>query len=165
MKYALGKGSSSGAGPSSGYRRKSFSDSISQFSSFYKCRFHLGFGLVTVEASDGNNNGTLDVTVTVTDENEPPAFAEEAAAHSIAENTAAGQNIGTPVPATDQDAGDTTLTYTLGGDDAASFGIVATSGQLQTKAALDHETKPSYEVTVSVHDSKDASGNADTGDG
>ena len=106
--------------------------------------------LVTIEASDGNNTGTLDVTVTVTDENEPPAFAEETAAHSIAENTAAGQNIGTPVPATDPDAGDTlTLTYTLGGaDDAASFGIVATSGQLQTKAALDHETKPSYTVTV-----------------
>ena len=118
--------------------------------------------LVTIKASDGNNTGTLDVTVTVTDENEPPAFAEEAAAHSIAENTAAGQNIGTPVPATDQDAGDTTLTYTLGGDDAASFGIVATSGQLQTKAVLDHETKPSYEVTLSVRDSKDASGNPDT---
>ena len=115
--------------------------------------------LVTIEASDGNNTGTLDVTVTVTDENEPPAFAEETAAHSIAENTAAGQNIGTPVPATDPDAGDTTLTYTLGGADAASFGIVATSGQLQTKAALDHETKASYTVTVSVRDSTDARGN------
>ena len=119
--------------------------------------------LVTIEASDGNHTGTLHVTVTVTDENEPPAFAEETAAHSIAENTAAGQNIGTPVSATDPDAGDTlTLTYTLGGNDAASFGIVDTSGQLQTEADLDFEDKDSYEVTVSVHDGKDASGNADT---
>ena len=102
--------------------------------------------LVTIEASDGNNTGTMAVTVTVTDENEPPAFAEETAAHSIAENTPASQNIGTPVPAADPDAGDTTLTYTLGGDDAASFSIVATSGQLQTNAALDLETKdPAYD--------------------
>ena len=112
--------------------------------------------LVTIEASDGNNTGTLEVTVTVTDENEPPAFAEETAAHTIAENTAAGQNIGTPVPATDPDDG-ATLTYTLVGTDAASFDIVATSGQLQTKAALDHETKPSYTVTVTATDQEDAS--------
>ena len=72
--------------------------------------------LVTIKASDGNHTGTLHVTVTVTDENEPPAFAEETAAHSIAENTAAGQNIGTPVPATDPDDG-ATLTYTLGIED------------------------------------------------
>ena len=114
--------------------------------------------LVTIEASDGNHTGTLHVTVTVTDENEPPAFAEETAAHSIAENTAAGQNIGTPVSATDPDAGDTlTLTYTLGGADEDSFSIVATSGQLQTRAALDHETKASYTVTVTTTDPEDAS--------
>ena len=112
--------------------------------------------LVTIEASDGNYTGTLDVTVTVTDENEPPAFAEETAAHTIAENTAAGQNIGTPVPATDPDDG-AILTYTLVGTDAASFDIVATSGQLQTKADLDFEDKDSYTVTVTATDQEDAS--------
>ena len=40
----------------------------------------------------------------------------------VAENTAAGENIGAPVAATDADAGDT-LTYTLGGTDMASFAI------------------------------------------
>ena len=114
--------------------------------------------LVTIKASDGNNADTLDLTVTVIDENEPPAFAAETAAHSIAENTASGQNIGTPVPAIDPDAGDTlTLTYTLGGADEDSFSIVATSGQLQTRAALDHETKASYTVTVTTTDPEDAS--------
>ena len=118
--------------------------------------------LVTVEASDGSVKGTLAVTVTVTNVNEPPEFpSTETGARSVAENTPASRDIGTPVSATDPDAGDTTLTYTLGGDDAASFGIVAASGQLQTKAALDHETKASYSVTVSVRDSKDASGDTD----
>ena len=63
--------------------------------------------------------------------------------------------------ATDTDSGDT-LTYSLGGTDAASFDLVTSSGQLQTKAALDYETKSSYTVTVSVRDSKDADGAADT---
>ncbi|MYA68498.1 leucine-rich repeat protein, partial [Candidatus Poribacteria bacterium] len=54
--------------------------------------------------------------------------------------------------ATDVDA-NTTLAYTLGGTDASSFSIVGTTGQLQTSAALDYETKNSYSVTVSVSDS------------
>ena len=69
---------------------------------------------------------------------------------SIAENTASGVNIGSAVSATDAD--DDTLTYTLGGTDASSFSIVATSGQLRTKTALDYETKASYSVSVSVSD-------------
>ena len=72
----------------------------------------------------------------------------------------AGENIGEPVAATDGD-GDS-LTYTLGETDGGAFDIVATSGQLRTKGALDYETKSSYSVTVSVRDSKDADGNADT---
>ena len=44
----------------------------------------------------------------------------------VAENTAAGANIGGPVVATDVDSGDT-LTYTLGGTDAASFDIESTT--------------------------------------
>ena len=78
----------------------------------------------------------------------------------MAENTGADQNIGTPVAATDPDTGDT-LTYSLSGPDAGSFALVG-QGQLQTKAALDHETTASYTVTISVRDSKDDSGTADT---
>ena len=33
------------------------------------------------------------------------------------------------------------MTYTLGGDDMASFDIDAATGQLMTKDALDYETK------------------------
>ena len=69
-------------------------------------------------------------------------------------------NIGAPVTATDAD--DDSLTYILGGSDARSFEIVTSSGQLRTRAQLDHEDNDSYSVTVSVHDAKDADGNNDT---
>ena len=119
--------------------------------------------LVTIEASDGTNPVTIQVTVTVTDVNEPPEFSEETATLTITENAGAGADIGAPIAASDPDA-DATLTYTLGGADVASFDLDTSSGQLQTKAALDYETKDSYTVTVSVRDSKDANGDPDTAD-
>ena len=85
--------------------------------------------------------------------NTAPAFTDIApAARSVAENSAAGRNVGLPVAATDGN-GDS-LTYSLGGADAASFEIVSTSGQIRTKAGVtyDYETKPSYSVLVSVTD-------------
>ena len=84
--------------------------------------------------------------------NNPPTFADSAATVSVAENTAAGADIGSPVTATDPDAGDT-LTYTLGTTtDGAHFTIDSNSGQLQTKGALDYENQSSYAVTVTATD-------------
>ena len=83
--------------------------------------------------------------------NTAPVFTEGASTtRTIAENTAAGVNIGTAVAATDAD--NDTLTYTLGGTDASTFDIDSTTGQLQTKASLDYETKRSYTVTITVSD-------------
>ena len=99
----------------------------------------------------------------MTDVNEAPGFpASETAAREIAgeHGERGSEHRRSAVAATDPDVGDT-LTYTLGGTDAASFGIDSTSGQLQTKTALDKEAKASYTVTVSVSDSKDAAGDAD----
>ena len=45
-----------------------------------------------------------------------------------------------------------TLTYSLGGTDAASFGIIESTGQLQTNNALDFEEKTTYTVTVTATD-------------
>ena len=88
-------------------------------------------------------------------DNNPPVFTDgDSTTRSVAENTAAGQNIGTAVGATDTDGSDT-LTYTLGGTDEASFSIVRRSGQLRTKASLDYETKTSYTVTITVSDGND----------
>ena len=86
--------------------------------------------------------------------NNAPAFTDGASTtRGVAENTAAGNNVGAAVAATDADSGDT-LTYALGGTDAASFDIVSTSGQIRTKSGVvyDYETKSSYAVTVSVAD-------------
>ena len=48
---------------------------------------------------------------------------------------------------------DAILTYTLGGPDAASFGINVGTGQLMTKGALNREAKDTYTVTVTAADS------------
>ena len=99
-------------------------------------------------------------TVVVADnDNVAPVFSDGASAtRSVAENTAAGENVGAALTATDTDAGDT-LTYTLEGADAASFDIVSTSGQIRTRSGVtyDHEARSSYSVTVKADD-----GNAGT---
>ena len=136
---------------------------------------------VELKASDGALDDTITVTITVTDRNEAPSvpMAASGAAttpdannasefpdtedgmRSVAENTAAGENIGAAVMATDADVGDT-LIYTLGGADMASFDIEDTTGQLKTKAALDYEAPADddadndYEVTVTASDGNTA---------
>ena len=113
--------------------------------------------LVQVRAFDGALLGRLDVKVTVTGANDPPVFLESGdVSRDVDENTGAGEAFGDAVAAMDAE-GDT-LTYSLGGADAASFAIVATSGQLQTKAALDFETKRTHTVVVGVSDRKDVDG-------
>ena len=89
--------------------------------------------------------------VMMTTMNAAPMFESETDTREVAENTAAGMDIGDPVTATDADSD--TLTYALGGTDAASFGIDSSTGQLMTLAALDFETKPTYSVTVTASDS------------
>ena len=86
--------------------------------------------------------------------NRPPAFSGTTRTFNIAENTGPGVDIGVPVAATDRD-GDV-LTYTLEGTDADSFSILSTGtgGQIQTSAALNHEEKASYSVTVRVSDGR-----------
>ena len=76
---------------------------------------------------------------------------------SVAENSFAGVNIGSPVSA----VGGGALTYTMSGTDADSFSIIADTGQIRTKDGVtyDYETKDRYSVTVGAGD---GSGNTDT---
>ena len=99
---------------------------------------------------------TADNAVATAGTNNAPVFSSSNVSRSIAENTAAGQNVGTAVTATDADAGDT-LGYTLGGADAASFDFVESSGQIRTKTNVtyDFEAKSSYTVTVTASDGTD----------
>ena len=84
--------------------------------------------------------------------NNPPMFADETATRSVAENTAAGMNVGAPVMATDDD--NDTLSYMLSGDDAMYF-TIDRMGQIMVgaNAMLDHEAaKNTYMVTVTATD-------------
>ena len=92
--------------------------------------------------------------------NTPPTFPADTTAREVAENSATGTNVGAPVAATDADAGDT-LTYTLGGTDAAAFDIDGATGQIRIKSALDYETRSIYSVEVAVSDGKDAANGTD----
>ena len=100
------------------------------------------------------------VSVSLTGINHPPTFSAGTAARSVAENTAAGQDVGAALTATDADSD--RLTYTLEGTDAASFDIVTASGtaQIRTKAGVtyNHEAKSTYTVIVKADDGKDATG-------
>ena len=97
--------------------------------------------------------GEPNLTVTMSTGHPRFTLQSDSATRTVAENTAAGVDIGEPV-ATTSLAG--TVVYTLGGTDAASFDIVASTGQLQTKAALDYETRSGYEVTVTATDTDDS---------
>ena len=89
-------------------------------------------------------------------QNSVPEFTEgDTASRSVDENTGSGTNIGDPVGATDAD-GDS-FTYDLEGADAGSFTLLSGTGQLQTKDALNHEARPSYEVTLTTMDDHDGS--------
>ena len=90
--------------------------------------------------------------------NNAPEFNPGSVTRTVAENTAVGPDIGSPITATDVD-GDT-LTYSLVGADSAAFAIVATSGQIRTNAPLDFETKSTYSFQVEAEDTNGGSGRA-----
>ena len=104
-------------------------------------------------------SGVFQVAAAVVVPNNPPAFSADTAARSVAENTAAGQNVGAALTATDADSD--TLTYTLEGTDAASFDIVSGSGQIRTRTGVtyNHEAKSTHTVVVKADD---GNGGADT---
>ncbi len=111
---------------------------------------------VTVVADDTKDTAriTVDIEATAAPPNRAPVFTEGAtASRFVRDDAATGASIGGPVRATDPDTGDT-LAYSLEGTDAASFSIVAASGQIRTLAPLDASTKSTYSVTVRATDGK-----------
>ena len=109
-----------------------------------------------VRAVNGSDTGapSREATATPADEgNSAPIFDDgDSTTRSVAENTAADTAVGAPMLAKDGD--NDSLTYTLGGTDGTSFRVHG-SGQLRTYAALDHEAKSTYVVTVTVSDGTD----------
>ena len=106
-----------------------------------------------VQVSDGTNPAvTQAVTVTVTDVNEAPtAVTLTNTVPTLAEDTDTAVRIKVAnINVTDDAQG--TETIALSGDDAALFEVVGTELYLKADAALDFETNPQLDVTVSVID-------------
>ena len=121
---------------------------------------------VQVRAVNSRGDGDWSVTGRGTPGaiNSEPFLAEGLeATRTVREDAGAGRSIGGPFTARDADISDT-FTYSKGGRDAALFDINSSTGQFQVKETLNFEAKASHQVTVSVRDSKDADGNADTAD-
>ena len=110
---------------------------------------------VTVVADDTKDRTTIEVTITATaaPPNNPPVFSAATTTRSVPAGSPAGTSIGTPVAATDADSGDT-LTYSLEGQDAASFNINSTTGQLLTISGVTLTAGEVYTVTVAASDTK-----------
>jgi hypothetical protein len=111
---------------------------------------------VTVTATDALGQTTNQaVAITVSNVNESPTLTSGATANA-AENTATSTAIYTTT-GTDPDAG-TTLTYALGGTDAARFDINTSTGAVSFKAAPNFEAPADsgannvYDVTVTASD-------------
>ena len=116
----------------------------------------LEFQLTVTDKEGQSDSDTVTVTVQRPidpEANTPPTFDEsDSAIRSLAENTAAGENVGLPLTATDQESD--ALTYTLSGDAAESFEIDVATGQLTTVADVtyDYEAKQIYSVAVTAED-------------
>ena len=87
-------------------------------------------------------------------QNSAPVFDPATVTLEVDENTPAGEDVGSPVTATDAD--NNTLSYTLEGSDASAFTIIETSGQIRTSDPLDHEARASYSLVVRASDGTDS---------
>ena len=114
----------------------------------------------TAMYDDGEGTGKMasEETMMVT-MNAAPMFESETDTKEVAENTAAGLNVGAPVTAMDAD--NDTLIYSLGGTDMASFDIDPATGQIMVGdgTMLDYEgSQMTYMVTVTATDPSGALG-------
>ena len=103
---------------------------------------------VIITVNDGTNSAMQTITVTVTDVNEPPVIVVQT--FSVTENTTAGTTVGT-VAGTDEDSDNLTFAITSGNTNNA-FAINENTGVITVAGTIDHETTPTYTLTVQVSD-------------
>ena len=106
---------------------------------------------LTVSVSDGSLTATATVAITVTDINEAPTITGTTT-FTIAEDATHSATVGT---LTGDDADKDTLTYSItAGNSGDAFAIGSATGAITVSGdhPLDHETTPSYSLTVAVSD-------------
>ena len=100
---------------------------------------------VTVIVSDGTNDTSLAITVSIVNLNDSMPVFTSASAFTVAENS---KSVGT-ITATDADLD--VLTYVLSGADASAF-TLSSAGSLQFNTAPNFEVKSSYSITITATD-------------
>ena len=89
-----------------------------------------------------------------------PVFADATATRTVAENSAAGTNVGSPIPEAMDEDGDP-LTYSMEGMDTASFTFDASARQIKTRTGVLYNyeaAKNTYSVTVKADDGTGGTG-------
>ena len=126
---------------------------------------------VVVNYRDAEGSGkslTSAATGPIAAGNADPMFPATVTNRSFAENTAANNNVGAPITATDAD--DDTLEYAFDSvlPDHQNFTLDTATGQIKTKSGVSYSYEDyapvayqAYEVSVVVRDKKDAAGNPD----
>lgn len=113
---------------------------------------------LTVQADDGNGGKTLSsITVTITDLNdEAPTFNSASYNGHVTENAVIGSSVMT-VTASDGDAADSSLAYSLSGTNSSHFTVTG-SGLIQTGSDIDYESVQGYSLTLTATDSANNTG-------
>ena len=107
---------------------------------------------ITVRATSTDASSTTQVfTIAIGDVDEFDIGAvsdSDAAANTVAEDATVGTAVGITAPASDADATNNTITYTLDDDAGGLFAIDANTGVVTVNGALDYETATSHNITV-----------------
>ena len=123
--------------------------------------FHEDDDEFSYRATDGDGlSADATVSVTIISVNDDPVFPSASLTRTVSEQAEPGDNVGTPVRATDVD-GDT-IAYTLGGADAGAFEI-RDGGQIVVapSTTFDVEIRASYTVLVEANDGNGGSDQVD----
>ncbi|MBF0451575.1 MAG: cadherin domain-containing protein, partial [Candidatus Magnetomorum sp.] len=113
----------------------------------------LGTYDLVLAVMDGEFTKTATISVTLTDENDPPSLNNQTM--SVNENSPNNTQIGSALSATDPDVGDVTLTYSIIGGSGINALKISTGGQISVKSStlLNYEgSTTSYTVIVQVAD-------------
>ena len=108
---------------------------------------------LAITATDGANQASQDLTITVADSNEAPSFATTTQDLSVNENTS-----GSVYQAQASDPEQASLTYSISGIDAAHFTIDPANGDLSFNQAPDYESPSdsgadnTYDLTIATTD-------------
>ena len=103
---------------------------------------------ITVEAasSDGSvASQSFNITINDVDEFDVGAVTDsDGSANAVAENAGIGTSVGITALASDADATNNTITYTLDDDAGGRFAIDGSTGVITVNAALDYESNTSH---------------------